>query len=129
MSGSPSFLEVFKENPLFLLVALLLGAAALAVGGIGVLVGRKNRAGAAVSVVAALIALAALGVGGLASWQIHTVTEEVVTVPDLTEKDRERIRAHSSASANVALTAAGIAALPGLLIGAIGVVVALRARR
>lgn len=129
MPDSPTFLDVFKENPLFLLVALLLGAVAVAVGGIGVLVGRKNRAGAAVSAIAALIALVALGVGGLASWRIHRVTEEVISVAGLTEKDRDRIRAYSSESANITLTVAGIAALPGLLLGAIGVAVGLRARR
>jgi uncharacterized membrane protein YebE (DUF533 family) len=128
MPDSPGFLEVFKENPLFLLVALLLGAVALGAGGIGVLIGRKSQAGAAVSAIAAVIALAALGMGGLASWQIHRATEQTVTVAGLTEKDRERIRTYASASANVALTTAGIAALPGLVIGAIGVALALRRR-
>ena len=104
----PTFVETFKENPVFIALALVLGAAGLMLTVLGFVL-RKGGGGRGLAIAAATTGFAAIGAGlwGARSTQ-HRATE-FLTLQDLSDRDRARWRDYSAAEARYNLVA-GIAA-------------------
>jgi hypothetical protein len=124
MEPEPSFLEAFKDDPLYMLGAALLGLVALVGAGIAFLP-KSPSARLSIAAVAMLLAFGALGVGALGTIHERNLTESAAETPGLTAADRERLTTYGNAEASYHLLAGAGSALPGGLLGLVALVLGL----
>ena len=123
----PSFLEAFKENPIWIFCAVVLGAFALVSLLLGFIILKKNPSLAAVFGGCAVgVGLMTIGAGWHGAQREHQRRDDNATVEGLTAADKERMRVYSDGGARWNIIAGlGASALP-IALGAILVVVATR---
>lgn len=96
----PSFVDAFKQNPLFFLIGILFAGLglSLAVAGL-VFATRRSKAGIVLGFVAVLGGLCALG-SGVVGWLLaKSQVEAAVQSPGLSAGDRSRLMEAGSAEA------------------------------
>jgi hypothetical protein len=92
MSYESSFVETFKENPTFFLLALLLGGVGFALVLVAAIVlGKRPRVTMGLGAAAAVAAVLAMGVGFGGAAIGRTRMAAVASAPGLTAKDRVRL--------------------------------------
>jgi hypothetical protein len=114
-------LEAFKENPVFFLLACLLGVAAVAAGLVGLfVVTRQLRVG--VGVVALGLGLSALGAGAGGTLVARGHVDAAALTPGLSARDSDRIRDIGYRESAQSLVFGSLAAVPGSLLAVIALV-------
>lgn len=127
----PSFLEAFKQNPLFFLVSIFFGGLGLALAVLAlVLASRASKLGIVIGLVAVLAGLGALGSGVVGWLTSRSLVESAAASPGLSASDRSRIMEAGNAEAIYSLELGiGVCALPLLLgMAACGLGIAKRKR-
>jgi len=114
----PTFLETFKESPLFFVLSIGATGAGLMLCVVAFVL--KARAPKAAVVLAALAILAGLGAVamGLFGFKLQQkVADAAISVPGLSERDRERIRTYADEASLYSLEFGGVGLVP--LIGGV----------
>jgi hypothetical protein len=116
MVPSPTFVDSFRENPLFIALAVLLSLPGFLAGAIGIVLSSRRAAGTALGAVALVCGLSAVGAGAMGMMIARSHTLGAVSAPGLSAIDRERILDYGNAAATKQLEAGiVIGALPALL--------------
>ena len=114
---APSFVEAFKDDPgFFLLLFVLFGF----LSPLGIIAAFSKIRPSAVIVVATLIsAVACIGAGFAGRAALMNASQQVASMPGLSQADRDRIVAHDEADASYRVVAAAILALFPLAAGGV----------
>lgn len=123
MDEDPTFLEAFKDDPIFMLGALVLGVFAIIAALIALFV-RTKGARIGLGVAALLLGFAALGLGALGTLNERNHTDIVAATPGLSLQDRGRLVTYGYAEANYHLIAGAVCAVPGGALGLLAIVLA-----
>jgi hypothetical protein len=104
MLHAPTFMEAFKENPVFLSLSILLGTAGFVMLIVALIaLGKSPGAATAIAVAAAVAGLLAIGAGYVGSSKGKEMTELAATTPGLSDFDRMRIREQGFAESQIQL--------------------------
>jgi hypothetical protein len=122
MDQQQTWLDTFRYNPVFFLLAAILGGLGLVWVVLAlVLVRPRPRLGALFSLIAVLSGIGAFTVGTIGNWSHRSRTDQIVTSPGLTPGDIARLRESGYADGQNCLRFGLVAgAIPFMIGGVLG---------
>lgn len=124
MEQTPTLLEAFKDNPVFMFFAVVFGLGALVLAVVGLVV-RGKGLGIGLGVAAALVAFLAITVGAVGAIRVRVTLQVAAESAGLSSSDRGRVLEYGNAEAKHNLVVGAVAAVPGGALGLLAIVVAL----
>jgi hypothetical protein len=122
MVPEPSFLDAFKENPVFFVLALFCASLGFALGVLSLLLRQKSMISLILSLAAITMGLASGAAGAIGAAQLVSQAEAAIGTPGLSANDRARLVDYARSSAVYPFATGAVGAVPAMLLGGIAII-------